>query len=212
VAARRAVTTIAELVVGDEPDRWSAAGFTVDAGVAQVGTVRLRLEPKVTGTRWALAGAPDEAVVDVDGLVTSHLEPTAARPAGWHPLGVTSIDHLVVMTPDLERTVSAIERGLGVPCRRVREAGNDVRQAFFRMGEVVLEVVTSPAVPDGAASFWGITFTVHDLDAAAALLGPDRASAPRPAVQQGRRILTVRQTVGLAVPVALMDPDSRVAR
>ena len=43
-----------------------------------------------------------------------------------------------------------------------------MRQAFFRMGEVVLEVVGG-AEPDpggGPARFFGIAITVEDLDAA----------------------------------------------
>ncbi|HEX9259150.1 MAG TPA: VOC family protein, partial [Acidimicrobiales bacterium] len=154
------------------------------------------------------AGTPDESVTDVDGLATTHTDP-APTAATADPLGVTCIDHLVVMTPDLDRTVAAVEGHLGLPCRRVREAGGGVVQAFFRMGEVVLEVVTSPQVPDGSARFWGITFTVRDLDAAAARLGPERAGEPKPAVQPGRRIVTVRKAAGLAIPVALMDADPR---
>jgi hypothetical protein len=45
---------------------------------------------------------------------------------------------------------------------------------------------------------------VDDLDAAHELLGDDRISAPKDAVQPGRRIATVRAEVGLGLPVALM--------
>ena len=114
---------------------------------------------------WALDGASS---AELDGL------PTAAGasddpPAVRHPNGVTRIDHLVVFTPDLERTTAAFEAA-GIERRRVREADTGegtLRQGFFRLGEVILEVVEHAKIPSGPASFWGITFAVEDLDATA---------------------------------------------
>ena len=81
------------------------------------------------------------------------------------------IDHVVVATPDLDRTIAAVEAGLGLPLLRTRDAGSagaPMRQAFFRMGEVVLEVVggAEPEPGGGPARFYGIAITVEDLDAA----------------------------------------------
>ena len=45
---------------------------------------------------------------------------------------------------------------------------------------------------------------VDDLDAAYELIGSDRISPPKDAVQPGRRIATVRADVGLGLPVAPM--------
>ncbi len=61
-------------------------------------------------------------------------------------------------------------------------------------------------VEPGPARFWGITFTVADLDACAELLG-DRLGSIREAVQPGRRIATVRESAALGLPVALISPD-----
>ena len=76
---------------------------------------------------------------------------------------------------------------------------------------MILEVVQAPddalersGGPDGPAFFWGLAFKVADLDATVAAIGEERCSAPRPAVQPGRRIATLRRSAGLAVPVALM--------
>ena len=116
------------------------------------------------------------------------------------------MDHLVVFTPDLERTTAALEE-IGVERRRVREVeadGSPLRQGFFRLGEVILEVVEHADVEPGPARFWGITFAVADLDAAAELLG-DRLGSIRDAVQPGRRIATVRSEAGLGLPVALIS-------
>ena len=208
------MTSIAELNVADEPERWRAAGFTVDEeGVCQIGSVRLRIAPGADGRSgvlgWVLAGTPDEEVSEIDGIPTSVGEPSVA-PAGDHPIGARVVDHVVVATPDLDRTIAVIERALGLPLKRTRDGeayGRQMRQAFFRMGEVILEVVGSPE-PDpsgGPARFFGIAITVDSLEAARAMLGPDVVGEAKPAVQPGRSIATVRSKAGLSVPVALMS-------
>lgn len=212
------MTTIAELTLADDLDAWRAVGFTVtDDGICRIGNVRLRILPVPEGERggvtgWTLAGLPDEGVTDVDGLPTSAGEPPPPVEGTDHPIGAARIDHVVVMTPDLDRTVRAIEPALGLPLKRTREGeayGRPMRQAFFRMGEVILEVV-GPPEPDearagGPAGFFGLAVTVASLDAACDHLGPDLVSAPKPAVQEGRSIATIRSAAGLAVPVALMS-------
>jgi hypothetical protein len=213
------MTTIAELHIGDDPLAWQSIGLDVDAGhTAHVGHVRLRFHPDSPTRgiiRWTLAGTPDEDVTDVDGLTTDHGEPpTMAGLAPSHLIGAEVIDHLVVMTPDLDRTIGAIQRTIGLPLRRTRDGeayGQKTRQAFFRMGEVVLEVVGGPE-PDpagGPAQFWGLAFTVASIQDAVDFLGADLVSEPKPAVQPGRWIATVRSAAGLSVPLALMsdEPD-----
>jgi hypothetical protein len=51
-----------------------------------------------------------------------------------------------------------------------------------------------------------VTFVADDLDAARAAFGAERLSAPRPAVQPGRRIAVADRDAGLGVRVALMTP------
>lgn len=167
-----------------------------------VGSVRLRLAGEAAGEGilgWELRGG---VAGDLDGLPTARAE---GKPATGpdHPNGALGIDHVVVLTPDLERTTRALEE-CGINRRRVREAGA-ARQAFFRLGEVILEVVSSGEVPAGPARFWGLVVTVADLDAVAGRLGED-LGAPREAVQPGRRIATARRSAGLGLPVAFMTP------
>jgi len=213
------MTTIAALELADDVVAWRDLGFTVsDDGVCQVGMVELRLSAPPAGERggvsgWTLAGAPDESVTDVDGLSTLVGDPPPAATGDDHPIGALRIDHVVVMTPDLDRTVRAVERGLGLPLKRTRDgeaSGQPMRQAFFRMGEVILEVVgppsRDPTHADGPARFFGLAVTVASLDAVAELLGAELLSAPKPAVQPGRSIATVRSAAGLQVPLALMTP------
>jgi catechol 2,3-dioxygenase-like lactoylglutathione lyase family enzyme len=200
------------LDLADPAGAWRGAGFEVDAdGGCRVGAVRLWLgrEPAGRGVvGWALAGAA--APGDVDGLPTAVApdeEPTAPAP---HRNRVTRIDHVVVRTPDIDRTVAAFER-IGAEVRRTRPTtapdGSAVTQVFFRLGEVILELVGPPEpVGEGPARVWGLAFVSDDLDAAAAVLG-EHLGSPRPAVQPGRRIATVRRTAGLGLPVAFMSEE-----
>jgi hypothetical protein len=195
---------IEQLTLGADPGAWSDAGFTVGDGGAMAGTVRLDFGAGKGVLGWRLGETEEE----LDGLpVAASADGDAATAP--HANGITHIDHLVVLTPDLERTTAALE-GVGLGRRRVREVETDdgpLRQGFFRLGEVILEVVAHPNVEAGPARFWGITFTVADLDAAAELLG-DRLGTIRDAVQPGRRIATVRRSAGLGLPVALISaPD-----
>jgi hypothetical protein len=209
--------TLDELTVADEPDAWRACGFHVDDDTCVVGTTRVRLAGEGAGTGLAGWSLRDVAApADLDGLETksSDRPPLGAGPA--HPNGVTGLDHVVAITPALERTVAALERA-GLDLRRIREEPTPAgapRQAFFRLGSVILEVVQAPQEaierggPDGPAFFWGLAFIAPDLDATVASLG-DRVSEIRAAVQPGRRIANLRRGAGLAVPIALMsEPDA----
>jgi hypothetical protein len=217
------VPTIDELVVADEPGPWRAAGFHVEGQLCEVGSVRIRLEGKgpMRGiVRWSLrdAGSPEldalHALDSLDGLDTRRSDAPPSS-GGRHPNGVVAIDHVVVMSPNLDRTVAAL-RAAGFDLRRMREGatpGGSVRQAFFRMAEVILEVVQAPAGvklardPDGPARLWGISYLVEDMDITAAALG-DLLGSPRAAVQPGRQIATLRREAGLGPAIAFMTPGA----
>jgi catechol 2,3-dioxygenase-like lactoylglutathione lyase family enzyme len=201
------VVTIDELHVGDSPDAWCSIGFDVDEdGCCRVGSVRIRLGDGGTGiTGWTLRDVPAD-VTDVDGVPTGG---SAAPPseATTHANGVTRIDHLVFMTPDLPRTAAAVV-ALGLDVRRERDAG-PFQQVFFRLGEVILELVGPVDGGPGPASLWGITFAVDDLDETAALLG-DRVGRVKDAVQPGRRITTLRgKELGISPAIAFMSEHQR---
>jgi hypothetical protein len=205
--------TVDELIVADEPNAWSALGFELDGDTCVLGDVRIRLAGPDAGkglTGWSLR---DIERTELDGLATtrSDRQPPSERPL--HPNGVTSLDHVVAITPGLERTVTALQ-GAGLDLRRVREEPTPAgapRQAFFRLGSTILEVVQEPAEAieraggDRPAFFWGLAFLAPDLEATVAGLG-DRVSEVRAAVQPGRRIATLRRSAGLTMPVALMTP------
>jgi hypothetical protein len=218
------------LEIGDDAAAWAALGFAVTGGSCRVGHVELRFTGR-DDTRgrgilsWTFLTAepaavtPSEPAGDVDGLATTHVpeDPAGARPqaagdgpTGWptdgpdHPNGAVRIDHVVVISSDLDRTTAALA-GVGLEPRRTREAGGGRLQRFFRMGEVILELV-GPAEPSGdrPAHFWGLAFTVADIDATAAYL-TDRISTPKEAVQPGRRIATLLTDDEVSVPVAVLS-------
>ena len=85
-----------------------------------------------------------------------------------------------------------------------------MRQIFFRLGEVIVEVVGSPeSATEGPSTLWGMTFTVVDIDATAAYFG-DRTAPVKEAVQPGRRITTLRhREFGMSVPTALISTPAR---
>jgi hypothetical protein len=181
--------------------------------------VRLRLAGDRAGqgiVGWSLRGVSTTAL---DGLPTSRSDTPVPDAAPEHPNGVERIDHVVVFSPQLDRTVHALQAA-GLDLRRVREEPTPAgapRQAFFRLGSEILEVIQIPARdveaaggPDGSARLWGLAFTVSDLDRTVSELA-GHVSAPRDAVQPGRRIATLRRSAGLAVPVALITPPQRVA-
>jgi hypothetical protein len=202
-----------ELTVADASDAWAALGFALDGDTCVVGDVRIRLVGSDAGKGLLGWSVREVGSTELDGLPTARSDRPlpSARPA--HPNGVATLDHVVAITPALERTVVALQSA-GLDLRRIREEPTPAgapRQAFFRLGPTILEVVQEPAEAseraggDRPAFFWGLAFVSSDLDATVAGLG-DRVSEIRPAVQPGRRIATLRRSAGLSVPVALITP------
>ncbi|HYJ22463.1 MAG TPA: hypothetical protein VEW07_10620 [Solirubrobacterales bacterium] len=211
--------TIDELAVADEPGAWRALGFAVDGDVCVVGDLRFRLAGADTGrglSGWSLR---EVGSTELDGLPTTRSDRPPPSEAPPHPNGVSALDHVVAISPALDRSVAALEAA-GLDLRRIREEPTPAgapRQAFFRLGATILEVVQEPAEAtaraggDRPAFFWGLAFVAPDLDATVSTLG-DQVSEARPAVQPGRRIATLRRSAGLGVPVALITPAAAGGR
>jgi hypothetical protein len=206
--------TINEIEVGDPPEAWTAAGFHVDDdGTCRVGSVRIRLVGSSDGRGirgWSLRGVAGP-LKSLDGLPTTVDQREAPRPAE-HRNGCLSIDHLVVLTPDNDRTVGSFGE-IGLAPRRTRATETDgvpMLQTFFRTGEVIIELV-GPAEPAGLdpATFFGLACTVDDLEHTRAVLG-EHLGRTKDAVQPGRRIATLRhRDLGLSVATAFMTDEER---
>jgi hypothetical protein len=234
--------TIDELTLADDPARWAALGFDVAEDACQIGSVTLRFlapadSPDAPGSpapgdsadvpRSSAPGATPRGIVgwslrdatsaELDGLPTTISARPLPLPASPQPNGVLSIDHVVAASPDLDRSVAALQAA-GLDLRRVREQPTPAgapRQAFFRLGGEILEVIQEPREviaraggADHPVRFWGLALLVDDLDGAAERMAP-HVGEPRAAVQPGRRIATVRRSAGLAVPLALMSAEQR---
>jgi hypothetical protein len=194
---------LAGIGVPDVPAAWEAIGCTVVDGAV----------PFANGA--LLLGSEGIFVAETDGPVPTSPELStgshALVAAVEHPSGAFELDHVVVLTNSLERTSATVHEIFGLERRRTREAG-PVRQAFHRFDDppgvgsrgCIIEVVESDRVEE--TTIMGVVLNVTDLFDLADRLGPAVMSLPKPAVQAGRYISTVRRDVGLATAVALMTP------
>lgn len=208
--------SVGEFEVADPPEAWRRAGFSVGFdSVCRIGAVGVRLVGRDRGggiVGWSLRGLPSGlSVDDLDGVPTARSEEVPVAPS-VHPNGVNAIDHVVLMSPNLGRTVESLA-AVDVHPRRERDTelgGRPMRQIFFRLGEVIVEVVGSPATAgEGPSSLWGMTYVVTDIATTASFFG-DRTGPVKDAVQPGRRISTLRhQEFGMSVPTALISAPVR---
>lgn len=204
--------TVDELVIADPPELWAELGFRIEDDACQIGSVRVRLDSRA-GKRiasWSLCGLDSS---ELDGLETTLSSEAPRDAAAPHPNGVVAIDHVVAFSPDLDRTVATLEAA-GLDLRRIREEPTPAgapRQAFFRLGEVILECVQLPDSPQldrsRSAHLWGLALLTEDMDKTVAQLG-EKLGAPRPAVQEGRTIATLARDAGSTVPLAFMSAPS----
>ncbi|NNE12201.1 MAG: hypothetical protein HKN41_08155 [Ilumatobacter sp.] len=201
---------LASIRLPGEIEPWARLGFSCDDG--RIALVNGAIEPGHDVV--SLVVHPD----DGDEVVPADLEgiplevDDQPNPAVAHPNGALDLDHLVIMTPDLDATSTAVESALGLPRRRLRET-SDVRQAFHRFDRTltgapgcIVELVERADPGSGAPVVWGLVVDVLDLERVAA--AHDEVGVPRDAVQPGRRIATVARRAGLGLAVALMSPDS----
>lgn len=200
------------LYIGDEPDAWRAAGFTVRGTSMTFGKVKVELVGS-NGSRgvlgWKLKGIDD----DIDGLVTYADPDVETVPASFgvneHTNAVFGIDHVVVETGDSDRTVAAFEAA-GIKERRsttIETPAGQRRQSFLWAGRVILEVI-GPLTPvsEKKASVWGLALVTGNLQTTCHVLA-DNLSEPRDAVQPGRKITTMNTTdLDISVPIVILSP------
>jgi hypothetical protein len=213
------MTTIAELIIGGSTDPWASIGihFSSDGRINAGNTwlsCNTQLPPGLHS--WVLCDAPQSvssiAKSNIDGLATSYVDNVPILNTGKtneanhsFQLAIVGVDHVVVNTSDLQRTSDALASATGAPLKRVRDAGGGATQGFHRLGGVIIEIASTPQTLAEPTSFWGLVFTVDELEAVFNYLGPDVLSPPKPAVQPGRSVATFRSAAQLGVPCALMN-------
>jgi hypothetical protein len=215
--------------LGDSPEAWSRLGFRVDRNASApasfiLGSTLVELsgsgqpfEGWGFGTRAsgpATAGTPADPGAGIDGLPLLAAPGEPPPPPPGHPNGITSIDHVVIRSPDLDRTTAALgEAGLEQAGGRTTTSyGDEMEQRFFWAGDVIVELVGPPEAGSGPAAMFGLALVSADLDATAAALG-DLMGVPKPAVQEGRSIAGIRGAqVGVSLPLAVMSPHVKASR
>jgi hypothetical protein len=197
--------------LGDTPEAWDAAGFTVVGGTVSSAT---RCATTGSGARfegWAIDGVAEP----IDGLAVAAADRTGSgttpHPRSPHRNGIVRIDHVVVRSGDCDRTAAAIEAA-GLEVRGGRSTtsyGSPMRQVFLWAGDVIIEMVgpdVGEPTTDEPTSIFGLALVAADLDATVGHLG-ELLGTPKDAVQQGRRIAGLRgRELGISLPVAVMSP------
>ncbi|MEO1568024.1 MAG: VOC family protein [Pseudomonadota bacterium] len=114
------------------------------------------------------------------------------------PGAVTSLDHLVISTPNPDRAAALYGARLGLRFALDRQAEQwNTRFLFFRVGGLTVEVVSrldASGDPAGADRFFGLTWAVDDIQVARERLaahGLD-VSAVRTGRKPGSEVFTLR--------------------
>lgn len=140
-------------------------------------------------------------------LIERNAAVEATEPA---PAQASSLDHIVINTPNPERAVALYGGRLGLRLALDRTAEQwATRFLFFRVGGLTLEIVhslDSPGDPEGPDQIWGLTWEADDIEATRArLAGVGRnVSEVREGRKPGSRVFTARDGT-LGVPTLFIS-------
>jgi catechol 2,3-dioxygenase-like lactoylglutathione lyase family enzyme len=160
-----------------------------------------------------LEAGREEHQVEIQGAAVAVTAPGVVEPippllpSPW----VKNIDHIVISSGDSARTAAAFEAELGLELKRkMVRPGTNAQLVFAKPGEVILEFAGPPEPKPGplTAQFWGMVFNVRNLDRLIERVRDAGLSCgdPRPAVQPGARIASIKAGTG-GVPIALIEYD-----
>ena len=169
---------------------------------------------RVTGERraWKRFRCSDDQAAGMKMFV---IEPeTPLEGPDGEPGSVSSLDHIVINTPNPDRAAALYGARLGLDLRLDRTAEQwKTRFLFFKVGGLTFEVIhrldgaVDPSAPD---TIWGLTWAVADLPAAHARLagaGLD-VSEIRDGRKPGTSVFTVRDGT-LGVPTLFISHQAR---
>ena len=200
----------------ETPESWERIGFNVDfdstGASISVGNTKLWFAHN-SQTSGINSVCVNGISGNLDSLKFEPAEKTGPKPpCPPHPNHVERIDHLVVTSPDCDRTTVILEEA-GLNLEGVRKFGNTpnrMRQSFFWLGDVILELV-GPDNPttEGRPSFWGLALVSSDIDETVRKMGT-LCSPVKDAVQPGRKITTVEtRQLPIGTSIAIMSPHVR---
>ncbi len=164
---------------------------------------------------WHSAWLPGEATRGVPIFVIEHESGVlpAAQPQCAESAAVDAVDHVVVMSGDLDAASGVYGETLGLRLALDREfPERGVRLLFFRVGGVTVELGGRIGAVEAASStvdkLWGIAYRVGDVEAAQRRLRDAgvAVSDTRAGNKKGTRVFTVQSaTHGVATLVIGAD-------
>jgi len=186
--------------------QWLAAFQVDDVAEATklLGRRGLTVEPMGGLTRVEAAG--------LKFLLWPRRAHTTSAAIGAEVAAVSSLDHVVVATPNADRAVGIYGAKFGMDLRLDRENAQwGARQLFFRCGNAVFEVAASLKTPisNDPDRFGGLAWRVTDPEAARdrmAAAGFD-VSELRKGRKPGTRVFTVRDAPG-GVPTLMIQQNA----
>lgn len=162
--------------------------------------------------QWTGAGLDPKATGGLRHLLMAEASPPwpLATPAAEAP--VTELDHVVVMTPNVDRALAIYGAKLGLDLRLDRENPKwNARQLFFKVGGTVIEMAAKigGAPTDEPDRSGGLAWRVaepHAAQARIAAAGFD-VSEVRPGRKPGTHVFTVRNAPA-GVPTILLSAEA----
>lgn len=118
-----------------------------------------------------------------------------ARPASGDESSVYAVDHVVLLSDDLEGGLGLWRDTLAIPerwRRAIPERGTV--NVGLRLGGVTIEIVAPPGGGGGGERLWGVCYGVADCDAAVTRLRATgiAVSDARPGLMPATRVATVK--------------------
>ena len=200
------------IVIGDDPDSWRSAGFSVLDNEMVFGKTVVELAGTANGRGvlgWAIEGVTSN-IESITSIAPSGTTLAVEQRTGLdNTNAVFAIDHVVIETGDLDRTVAAFTE-VGIKERRQGQMTTSLgerRQSFLWAGRVIIEIVAPvTADPNVAMRVWGLALVSANLATTSHVLA-ENMSEPRNAVQPGRKIATIdTSALDISVPLVVMSP------
>jgi hypothetical protein len=203
---------LSELTVGDSPEQWGRAGFSIDShSIIKFRNLAIRLVgPKPRGvTSWSFT--PTVSFPTICNIPISALSVPAQihREPIIHANRIMSIDHVVLKHGDLVFVENQFKSIGLLPKRQIANESKGLWYTFYRTDSTIIEVICPMQKTLDCGLIWGITFVSEDIDATHDYLKP-LTKVPWNAVQPGRRITTLNTDhLDISLKIAFISPHGK---